>query len=107
MTGTGTTSTQVQAITAELPGFSSGLDLDMRFAKIPTLSSREIEVFHLLADGASNRSISSQLHVTERTVKAHVGRILSKLDVESRTQAGIVAFAWRVLAAIEGTRRSP
>ena len=88
------TSAQVQAIATELSNVR--LNLGMSFAKIPALSSREAEVFHLLAEGASNRAISSQLRITERTVKAHVGRILAKLDVESRTQAAIVAFAWRV-----------
>ncbi|MFC9636753.1 helix-turn-helix transcriptional regulator [Streptomyces mirabilis] len=66
------------------------------FDKVSALSQREFEVFCLLAEGASNRSISTFLKVTERTVKAHVAQVLAKLDVESRLQAGIVAFAWAV-----------
>ncbi|MDX3457425.1 helix-turn-helix transcriptional regulator [Streptomyces sp. ME02-8801-2C] len=74
------------------------------FEKVPALSQREFEVFCLLAEGASNRSISTFLKVTERTVKAHVAQVLAKLDVESRLQAGIVAFAWAVHS---GNRTSP
>jgi DNA-binding CsgD family transcriptional regulator len=52
-----------------------------------TLSPREAEVLHLVAEGASNRTIGERLVITERTVKSHVTSILRKLDVTSRTQA--------------------
>lgn len=65
--------------------------------RVPLLSGRELQVFRLLAAGRSNREISASLRVTERTTKAHVAQILAKLDVESRLQAGLVAFAWQVL----------
>ncbi len=65
--------------------------------RVSSLSGRELEVFRLLAMGRSNREISASLRVTERTTKAHVAQILAKLDVESRLQAGLVAFAWQVL----------
>ena len=45
----------------------------------------------LLARGQCNKTIASQLAVTLGTVKAHVGAILSKLQVDSRTQAARVA----------------
>lgn len=63
-------------------------------AGISSLSQRELEVFRALGDGASNRLIARKLAIKERTVKAHVAQILAKLRVESRLQAGIVAFAW-------------
>ncbi|MGR3933923.1 response regulator transcription factor [Streptomyces sp. BRA346] len=62
--------------------------------RVPSLSNREFDVFRLLGDGESNRSIASRLAVTERTVKAHVAQILTKLHVESRLQAGLVSYAW-------------
>ena len=55
------------------------------------LSPREREVLALLGEGLSNRQISQILGVTERTTKAHVGNILSKLGLESRLQAGLRA----------------
>jgi DNA-binding CsgD family transcriptional regulator len=65
--------------------------------RVSLLSGRELQVFLLLAMGRSNREISVSLRVTERTTKAHVAQILAKLDVESRLQAGLVAFAWQVI----------
>jgi DNA-binding NarL/FixJ family response regulator len=60
--------------------------------QILELSAREREVFFLLGKGLSNRHIGRRLGVTERTVKTHVGRVLAKLGVESRLQAGLTAF---------------
>ena len=57
----------------------------------PALSSRELEVLRLLADGASNPDISKTLHISRRTAEHHVEHILTKLDVTSRTAA--VAYA--------------
>jgi NarL family two-component system response regulator LiaR len=55
------------------------------------LTPREIEVLQLLAQGKSNQEISSALVIALKTVKTHVGSILSKLDVSSRTQAALYA----------------
>src|SRR5215470_7012004 len=56
-----------------------------------TLSEREVEVLRLLARGLANKTIARELGITERTVKAHVGSILAKLQLESRTQAALYA----------------
>lgn len=53
------------------------------------LSAREREVALLIAEGKSNKEISTALHISEPTVKKHVGHILQKLDVEDRLQAGL------------------
>src|SRR5258708_7230227 len=58
-----------------------------------TLSEREREVLHLIANGLSNAQIAAQLVISERTVKSHVNNILSKLHIVDRTQAAI--YAWR------------
>jgi two-component system, NarL family, response regulator LiaR len=55
------------------------------------LSERETEVLRLVAFGFANKKIARELGITERTVKAHVGSILSKLHLESRTQAALYA----------------
>ena len=55
------------------------------------MSEREIEVLRLLAQGLANKNIARQLGITERTVKAHVGSILAKLHLDSRTQAALYA----------------
>ncbi len=53
------------------------------------LTGRELEVAALIADGRSNKEISSLLTISEATVKKHVGAILAKLRLEDRLQAGL------------------
>ncbi len=56
------------------------------------LTERETDVLCLLAQGHSNKDIARHLHVVEDTVKSHVRHILSKLGVQSRTQAALYAM---------------
>jgi DNA-binding NarL/FixJ family response regulator len=56
------------------------------------LSSRELEVLHLLVGGNSNKDIATLLGIAEATVKSHVSTILMRLDVEDRTQAVVAAL---------------
>lgn len=58
----------------------------------PELSDRELEVLRLVGQGMSNQEISTALTISESTVKTHINRILSKLEVKDRTQAAIVAL---------------
>jgi len=53
------------------------------------LTEREIEVLRLAARGQSNREISERLTISEATVYTHVSRILTKLNLSSRTQAAL------------------
>lgn len=57
------------------------------------LSERELEVLRLVAGGMSNGNIANSLSISEKTVKSHVGNILSKLYLADRTQATV--YAWR------------
>ncbi|HCJ4362898.1 TPA: response regulator transcription factor, partial [Listeria innocua] len=50
------------------------------------------EILLLIAEGKSNQEIADELFITLKTVKTHVSNILSKLDVQDRTQAAIYAF---------------
>jgi NarL family two-component system response regulator LiaR len=56
------------------------------------LTDRETDVLRLLAQGQSNKQIARSLSNTEQTIKSHVSRILSKLGVQSRTQATLYAI---------------
>ncbi|MEM7114597.1 MAG: response regulator transcription factor [Chloroflexota bacterium] len=57
------------------------------------LSDREMQVLKLIAAGKNNQMIATELVISEKTVKSHVGNILSKLHLGDRTQAAV--YAWR------------
>ena len=61
-------------------------------ALLGKLTDREQTVFAELAAGRSNREIAAELHLSEGTVKIHVGRILAKLGLRDRVQAVVLAY---------------
>jgi NarL family two-component system response regulator LiaR len=61
------------------------------------LTEREREVLACIAHGMSNADIAAQLIIGERTVKTHVSNILSKLHLQDRTQAALLALRERLV----------
>jgi len=72
-----------------LPDLGKQQDRDAVLSK---LTDRERTVFAELAAGRSNREIATELHLSEGTVKIHVGRILTKLGLRDRVQAVVLAY---------------
>lgn len=68
------------------------------------LTERETEVLRLLARGQSNKEIARQLTISDKTAKTHVGNILGKLGVPSRTQAALYAVRVGLVSADAATR---
>jgi NarL family two-component system response regulator LiaR len=67
--------------------------------QLEALTSREIEVLRLAADGLTNRAIGQQLGISDRTVQGHLANIYGKMGVASRTEAVTEALkrGWIVL----------
>ncbi|GAB0104994.1 response regulator transcription factor [Nocardia sp. JMUB6875] len=63
----------------------------------PALTPRELDILTQLAQGLGNREIARALHVSEATVKTHLGRIYDKLGVDNRAAAVSVANNQRLL----------
>ena len=83
-----TTRRLLDRFTPMLP--SSGADDQHKV--IDKLTEREREVLLLVAQGMSNGEIARKLVLSEATVKTHVGRILTKLDLRDRVQAVVLAY---------------
>ncbi|KPI04370.1 transcriptional regulator, LuxR family [Actinobacteria bacterium OK074] len=60
-------------------------------SRVNRLTGREREVLLLLGVGLSNRQLARELQITERTVKAHVARVVEKLGQRTRLQAAVLA----------------
>ena len=60
--------------------------------RLGTLSEREVEVVGLIATGMTNAEVAERLHLSPATVKTHVARILSKLELRDRVQLVVMAY---------------
>jgi two-component system, NarL family, response regulator DevR len=66
-----------------------------RHPELRSLTEQEERILMLIADGLTNRQIGARTNLAEKTVKNYVSSILSKLGLERRTQAGVLASRLR------------
>jgi DNA-binding NarL/FixJ family response regulator len=65
---------------------------------VSSLTEREVEVLAGLGQGLSNAQIAARLYLSEATVKGYVSRMLDKLGLDNRTQAGLLAHDAGILS---------
>lgn len=76
-----------------LPALNESMeDYALDKEKIECLTKRELDVLQLISEGCSNKKISDELTISERTVKNHISHIFRKINVEDRTQAAVFAI---------------
>ncbi|MBI3539612.1 MAG: response regulator transcription factor [Candidatus Eisenbacteria bacterium] len=75
--------------TTTADGLLTSTSPDALQGRLTTLSARERDVAAQIADGLSNKEISTALGISEPTVKKHVGRVLEKLGFQDRLQVGL------------------
>lgn len=76
-----------------LPALNESMeDYALDKEKIECLTKRELDVLRLISEECSNKKISDELTISERTVKNHISHIFRKINVEDRTQAAVFAI---------------
>lgn len=85
-------------ITAKLLGeFNRLSDRKTKTFSHDQLTTRELEVIKLIAQGMPNKEIAHTLYISEKTVKNHITNIFRKLNVEDRTQAALFAVKNKIV----------
>ena len=67
-----------------------------------SLTKREMEILQLIAQGKTNQEIADELFIALKTTKVHVSNILSKLEVQDRTQAAVYAYQNDIISKEDG-----
>lgn len=80
------------AVTARVLTAYRRVPQSVSIASTDSLTSRELEVLHSVGKGLSNSEIATTLHISELTVKSHIGRIFAKLGLRDRAAAVVYAF---------------
>lgn len=82
------------AVTTRVIGelYRRGLPDAALASAVAALTPRETEVLRLIAAGLTNNEIAAHYHLSEHTIKTHIGNLFTKLDLRDRAQAVMVAY---------------
>jgi DNA-binding NarL/FixJ family response regulator len=67
-------------------------------ANLANLTPRELEILQLVIAGKTNRAISSEIYISEKTVEFHLNHIYTKIGTRTRLMAGVWALQQGILA---------
>ena len=81
------TKPKLQTVVIETVVPKDAFSLDERMLRELRISSRELEILTLMANGLSNQQIADRLFVSLNTIKTHAANLFLKMEVERRTQA--------------------
>lgn len=87
----------IELFASELPAAPSAKPTEP--TRLSTLTPREREILVAIAEGLNNAELATRFHLSESTVKTHVGRILQKLDARDRVHLVILAYEHGLLSA--------
>lgn len=74
-------------------------------ATLSDLTTREIEILHLVLAGQTNKAIAAKFYITEKTVEFHLANIYSKIGMRTRMLAGLWAMQQGIKAKTRGSPR--
>ena len=81
---------EIKKFSKELEELTLQITEEPKTAKIENLSSREREIFNLIAIGKSNKEIANDVNISVNTVKFHVKNIYGKLNIKNRKEVLII-----------------
>jgi len=92
----------IRSVASGAPVFAPSVAAHMlkRLRAPSALTTRELEILALVAEGGTNKTIAKHLHISEATVKTHLLHAFEKLGVDDRTAAVTVAMSRGILSPI-------
>ena len=75
-------------------------ELGVTMATLSNLTSRELEILHLILAGYTNKAIAAKIYISQKTVEFHLDNIYTKIGVRTRLMAGVWALQQGLLVEI-------
>jgi len=83
-------------------GLFTTIEKGIAMTTISDLTTRELEIIHLVLAGYTNKAIAAEIYISEKTVEFHLDHIYDKIGVRTRVLAGVWAVQQGIEAEIRG-----